>query len=204
MVLILRHRHRHRRRCRCRRGMEALTKAQLLKDIDELHEVTEESETEYIGYEFGKRSGSEENPDKQKWLRREIMPEDKMSQLVAKYAGTFTKEEIADHWTTWVLQGKSWKNMEGPVRPPAHRPSPVGARQPAATPPANPLASVACWLCCITSQRSALHPRSLVCCRLLLTGGAALRQAEVMRSQKNRDGQWKYTEGCIDPDLICE
>lgn len=34
------------------------------------------------------------------------------------------------------------------------------------------------------------HPAS-VCC-----------QAEIMRSQRNRDGQWKYTEGCIDPDLV--
>ena len=38
-----------------------------------------------------------------------------MAELVKKYKGTFTKEEIEDHWTTWVLQGNSWKNMEGPV-----------------------------------------------------------------------------------------
>lgn len=97
------------------RGEEALTKEQLLKDMEEFHEVTDESETEYIGYEFGKRQGSKETPEKQKWIRREYMPEDKMAELVKKYKGTFTKEEIEDHWTTWVLQGKSWKNMEGPV-----------------------------------------------------------------------------------------
>ena len=100
---------------RLRRGEEALTKEQLLKDMDEFHEVTDEPETEYIGYEFGKRTGSKETPEKQKWIRREYMPEDKMAELVKKYKGTFTKEEIEDHWTTWVLQGKSWKNMEGPV-----------------------------------------------------------------------------------------
>lgn len=80
-----------------------------------MHDVTEEPETEYIGYEFGKRSGSKENPEKQKWIRREFIPEDKMVELVKKYETAFSVEEIEDHWTTWVLQGNSWKNMEGPV-----------------------------------------------------------------------------------------
>ena len=55
-------------------GGEASTKDKLLKDIEELHEVTEEPETVYTGYEFGKRHGSKDTPDKQKWIRREIMP----------------------------------------------------------------------------------------------------------------------------------
>ena len=101
---------------RWHRGEEALTKAQLLKDFDEFHDVTEEPETEYVGYEFGKRSGSKETPEKQRWIRREFMPEDKMAELVQKYTASFSREEIEDHWTSWVLQGKSWKNMEGPVR----------------------------------------------------------------------------------------
>ena len=36
--------------------------------------MTEEPETVYTGYEFGKRHGSKDTPDKQKWIRREIMP----------------------------------------------------------------------------------------------------------------------------------
>ena len=44
------------------------------------------------------------------------MPEDRMAALISKFDGTFSKEEIEGHWTRWVLQGKSWKNMEGPVR----------------------------------------------------------------------------------------
>ena len=84
--------------------------------------------------------GDEETPDKQKWVRREFMPEDKMAELVKKYTGMFTAEEVEEQWTMWVLQGKSWKNFE----------------------PA----------------------------------------AEIMQSQKDRDGRWKYSEGCIDPNLI--
>eukprot|EP01043_Picozoa_sp_COSAG02_P080088 COSAG02_NODE_18865_length_913_cov_1.221130_2_plen_117_part_01 len=64
---------------------------------------------------FSLPTGSKETPEKQKWIRREFMPENKIAELVKKFKGTFSKEEIKDHWTTWVLQGKSWKNMEGPV-----------------------------------------------------------------------------------------
>ena len=39
-------------------------------------------------------SGSEENPDKQKWIRREFMPEDKMAELVKKYEGMFVSCDL--------------------------------------------------------------------------------------------------------------
>ena len=86
-----------------------------MKDFEEFHDVTEEPETEYIGYEMGKRTGSKETPEKQRWIRREFMPASKMEELGEKFKGTFSRAEVEDHWTTWVLQGRSWKNMEGPV-----------------------------------------------------------------------------------------
>jgi hypothetical protein len=167
-----------------RRGEEALTKHQLLKDFDEFHDVTEAPETEYIGYEFGKRTGSKETPETQKWIRREFMPENKMAELVKKFKGTFSKEEIKDHWTTWVLQGKSWKNMEGPV------------------------CHYVCSRCHVSTSSTALPVLSALFLgdakqQTVLTRLPRLyHQAEIMRSQRNRDGQWKYTEGCVDPDLI--
>jgi hypothetical protein len=50
----------------------------------------------------GCRSGSEETPDKQKWIRREFMPADKMAELVKKYDGMFVSLSL-DYLHTLIM-----------------------------------------------------------------------------------------------------